>query len=83
MALGGVDGLLMVVEHHALVLRVALDPMHHVGAHLSEAHEPELHQTNLLTASGPSISILATPSPWDRSVCMSPSACAFFRCSNE
>ena len=58
-----VDGLLMVVEHHALVIRVALDPMHHVGAHLSEAHEPELHQTNLLTASGPSISILATPSP--------------------
>ena len=53
----------MVVEHHALVLRVALDPMHHVGAHLSEPHEPELHQISLLTASGPSISILATPTP--------------------
>ena len=74
--------LVVAVEHHALVVGVAVDAVNHVPAHLSETDEAQLHQINLLTASGPSTSTLATGSPCERSVCMSPSAWAFFRCSN-
>src|SRR5215217_1396158 len=77
------DRILVEVEHDALVLRVALEAVHHVPAHLSEADEAQLHQTNPLTASGPSISTRTTGRPCERSVCTSPSACAFFRYSNE
>ena len=60
------------VEHDALVVRVAVDAVDHVPAHLPQADEPQLHQTNLLTSSGPSTSTRTTSRPCARSVCMSP-----------
>jgi hypothetical protein len=51
MALGFADGVLVEVEGHDRVVRVAVDAMDHVGAHLAETDEAELHQNNLPTAS--------------------------------
>ena len=41
--LRGAHRLLVVVERHHLVVRVAVDAMDHVAAHLAEADEAELH----------------------------------------
>ena len=43
MVLGGADGVGVGVERDDLVVRVALDPMDHVAAHLPEADESDLH----------------------------------------
>ena len=42
-ALGLLHRVLGEVEGHHLVVRVAVDAMDHVAAHLSEAYEAELH----------------------------------------
>ena len=45
MALGLAHRVGAEVEGHDLVVRVAMDAMDHVAAHLPEADEPELHQS--------------------------------------
>ena len=42
-ALGGGDRVGIGVEGHDLMVRIALDPMDHVAAHLAESHETDLH----------------------------------------
>ena len=52
MALRRLDRLLVEVERDDLVLRVAVDAMDHVAAHLPEPYEADLH---LSGSSGPSV----------------------------
>jgi hypothetical protein len=43
MALGRADGVRVGVEGDDLMVRIALDAMDHVAAHLAEADESDLH----------------------------------------
>src|SRR3954466_5863681 len=69
MPLGRGDVVLGVVKRDDLVVRIAMDAMDHVAAHLPESDEAELHQRI-------SFPTRTASSPWARSVWRSPSACA-------
>ena len=81
MRLGRLHGLVVEVEGDDLMVRVAMDAMDHVAAHLPEADEAELHQESSFSRSS---RVVRTASrPWARSVCRSPSACARMSVASE